>query len=77
MVTVTVVEAKAHLSELLEKVESGQEVVITRHGKPVAQILQVVRRKRSLRPLAEFRATMPRLRKPSANRIREMRDEGY
>ena len=38
MVTVTLVEAKVHLSELLDKVESGQEVVITRRGQPVAQI---------------------------------------
>ncbi|MFM7273675.1 MAG: type II toxin-antitoxin system Phd/YefM family antitoxin [Gammaproteobacteria bacterium] len=31
--------AKAHLSELLEVVESGGEVVITRRGKPVAQLV--------------------------------------
>jgi prevent-host-death family protein len=38
MVTVSLVEAKAHLSELLDKVEGGETVVITRHGKPVANI---------------------------------------
>ncbi len=30
MATVTLVEAKAHLSELLDKVEAGEDVVITR-----------------------------------------------
>ncbi len=77
MVTVTLVEAKAHLSELINKVENGQEVVITRHGKPVANLSSVSQRKKPLRSLAAFRATMPRLRKSSANLIREMRDEGY
>jgi prevent-host-death family protein len=32
-------EAKTHLAELLEKVESGQEITITRHGTPVARLV--------------------------------------
>jgi prevent-host-death family protein len=70
-----VVEAKAHLSELLDKVEAGEGVVITRHGRPVAQLSSVVRPKQPLRSLAAFRAKMPRLRKSSAALIREMRDD--
>jgi len=31
-------EAKAKLSELLDLVENGEEVVILRHGKPVARV---------------------------------------
>lgn len=31
-------EAKNRLSELIRAVEDGEKVVITRHGKPVAQI---------------------------------------
>jgi prevent-host-death family protein len=31
-------EAKAHLSELLDRVERGEEIVITRRGRPVARI---------------------------------------
>ena len=76
MVTVTLVEAKAHLSELLDRVESGEKVVITRHGRPIAQIFPLTVPKRRLRPLAQFRATMPRLRKPSAILLRELRDAG-
>jgi prevent-host-death family protein len=75
MTTVTLVEAKAHLSKLLDKVEAGEDVVITRHGRPVAQLSAVMRPKQPLRSLAEFRAKMPRLRKPSAVLIREMRDD--
>jgi prevent-host-death family protein len=65
MVTVTLVEAKAHLSELLDKVEGGEEVVITRHGRPVDKLSPVSRPRQPVRSLAEFRAGMPRLRKPS------------
>jgi prevent-host-death family protein len=33
-------EAKTHLSSLVEEVEKGGEVVITRHGKPVARLVR-------------------------------------
>jgi prevent-host-death family protein len=32
-------DAKTHFSELLEKVESGQVITITRHGTPVARLV--------------------------------------
>lgn len=35
---VSAAEAKAHLSELLDRVERGEEIVITRRGRPVARI---------------------------------------
>ena len=78
MLTVNLAHAKAHLSELLDKVEAGEAVVITRHGRPAAQLRSVARLKRllPLDDLAAFRATMPRLRRPSAERLRAMRDEG-
>lgn len=38
MITVGAFEAKTHLSALLDKVEAGEEVLITRHGKPVARL---------------------------------------
>ena len=33
-------EAKTHLSALLDEVENGGVVIITRHGKPVAELHQ-------------------------------------
>ncbi len=36
-------EAKAHLSELLDRVEEGEEITITRHGAPVARLVAVKR----------------------------------
>jgi len=39
--TVGAYEAKTHLSELLEKVGAGEEVIITKHGAPVAKLVPV------------------------------------
>ena len=34
-------EAKTHLSELVARAEQGEEVIITRHNRPVAKIVPV------------------------------------
>ncbi len=39
MLTVGAFDAKTHLSSLLEQVAAGEEVVITRHGKPIARLI--------------------------------------
>lgn len=39
MITVGAFEAKTHLSALLDRVEAGEEVVITKHGRPVARLI--------------------------------------
>jgi prevent-host-death family protein len=41
MHTVTIEEAKARLPRLLERVERGETLIITRHGKAVARLLPV------------------------------------
>ena len=33
--------AKTHLSRLLDQVERGEEVIITRRGKPVAKLVRI------------------------------------
>jgi prevent-host-death family protein len=42
--TVGAFEAKNRLSELLQIVENGEEVTITRHGRPVARLVPADRR---------------------------------
>jgi prevent-host-death family protein len=39
MAKVTAFEAKTHFGELLDRVSKGEEVVITRHDKPVARLI--------------------------------------
>jgi len=42
--SVGVHEAKTHLSRLLERVEAGEEIVITRRGEEVARLVPAARR---------------------------------
>lgn len=39
MSRVSVAQAKNHLSELIVRVEAGEEISVTRHGKPVARLV--------------------------------------
>ncbi len=76
--SVSVAEAKSHLSEILDRVEAGEEVVITRRGKAVAR-LKPERRRTSIAPdfekLRVLRETMPMASTPASELIRQMRDE--
>lgn len=44
MRTVSVYEAKTSLSKLLTEVEAGEEVVISRNGRPIARLTPVAQR---------------------------------
>jgi prevent-host-death family protein len=62
MESVGLFEAKTHLSELIARAERGEEVVITRHNKPVAKLVPMGsgvdgerdKRQAALRALASF-----------------------
>lgn len=77
MTEVSVAEAKARLSELLDRVERGEELVITRRGKPVAKLSGV---KRKLEPIDweeidRIRESMPLQEESAGDFMRRMRDE--
>jgi prevent-host-death family protein len=40
MTSITVSEARAQLPELLSRVDDGEEITITRHGRPVAVLVR-------------------------------------
>ena len=50
MPIVTVHEAKTNLSELLRRVEAGEEIVIARAGRPVARLVPLASAARPRRP---------------------------
>lgn len=72
-------DAKARLSELIDKVEAGQTVEITRRGKPAARLVPPKRelKKVDVDALRRLRARLPWQDKSAAELIREMRDSGY
>jgi prevent-host-death family protein len=77
MKSVNLAEAKAHLSELVERAATGDPVRILRRGKPVALITAIKTPRRridkgSLRALTE---TMPLQSESARAVVRRMRDE--
>ena len=46
MKLIPIADAKAHLSEILAALGPGEEVVVTRHGVPVARVVGVGERNR-------------------------------
>ncbi len=44
MATVNIHDAKTHFSKLLSRVESGEEIVIAKAGKPVARLTPLVKK---------------------------------
>ena len=56
--------AKAQFSELLDEVERGETVVITRHGKPIAEIRPSEEERRRI--VAQARADIEEMRKHGA-----------
>jgi prevent-host-death family protein len=74
---VTVRDAKAHLSALLEWVASGHELTITSDGKPKAKLVHVsaVEPRKTFQGMGDFLSKQPIHRGPSAEEItREDRD---
>ena len=47
MESIGLFDAKTHLSELVARAERGEEVLITRHNKPVAKLVPVSRSTRA------------------------------
>ena len=73
MYTINVADAKAHLSELLGRIESGEEIVITRRGKPVARLTAVEPAKEPVKSLAKFRNSIPQPRTPATEVLTTLR----
>ena len=75
MATVGSFEAKTKLAELLDKVEAGETVTITRHGKAVAKLVPVaaeideaerVRRRALVEEIMRWRVGKDRGAKPGS-----------
>jgi prevent-host-death family protein len=77
-VDISIAEAKAHLSELIEQISRGEEVTITKRGKPVAQLTAVKRKPKpiDLEALRRLTDSHPVQSQGAGEFMREMRD-GY
>ncbi len=80
METIGLFEAKTHLSEYVARAEAGEELIITRHNKPVAMIVPFVGADEN-EQRARARAAVTALLKSSKGRNlamswKTLRDEG-
>ncbi|MHB1304000.1 MAG: type II toxin-antitoxin system Phd/YefM family antitoxin [Acidiphilium sp.] len=77
MGSINLADAKAHLSELIERAVAGEPIRITRRGKPVAQITSIEQPRKpinlsALRAMTDAMAPQP---EPAHDFVRQMRDE--
>ncbi len=72
---VTVAEAKTQLSSLLDAVEAGQAVVITRRGKPIAELVPRCAVRDLLPQLQALRDSLPEQQASGVEVMRLLREE--
>ena len=77
MITVGTLEAKTHLSALLDRAAAGEEILVTKHGKPYAKIVGAKQRN-----TADVNVAIQRLKELRKGTTlggldwKELRDEG-
>lgn len=76
MPVVNLADAKAHLSELVDRVEGGESIEITRWGKPVARLTAARERRKPVDAalLKALTDALPVQPEPAADLVRSMRD---
>jgi len=69
-------DAKAHLSELVDRVEAGDSIDIARRGKPVARLTALARPRKPIDAalLQSLAAAMPPRSQSADDLVRSMRD---
>jgi prevent-host-death family protein len=75
---VSVREARAEIARLLEAAEAGEDVIITRRGRPVARLVAVAAESApqvAFTSRRELRKSLPASEHPSSRLIREMRED--
>ncbi|HTR15933.1 MAG TPA: type II toxin-antitoxin system prevent-host-death family antitoxin [Acetobacteraceae bacterium] len=72
-------EAKTHLPQLLDAVERGETVIITRHGRAIARLVPEADRRQAEidQAIARIRALRPRTGKIPLDELLAARHEGH
>jgi prevent-host-death family protein len=75
MKQVGIKQARQQLPDLIDRVEAGEEIMISRQGRPVAQLIPAPRNLKQLPTLLEFRRGIGSPGCSSAQLLRAERDE--
>jgi prevent-host-death family protein len=78
MQTIQASEAKTHFLRILDDVERGESIIVTRHGKRVARLIPEmgIDRERVQQAIDGMRALRQRIGKVSLEEIISMKNEG-
>ena len=76
MESINLADAKSHLSEIIDRVEAGESIEITRRGKPAAELrpLETPRQKIDVDALRKLHDGQQMQTVPAGDFIRQMRD---
>ncbi|QQV78644.1 type II toxin-antitoxin system prevent-host-death family antitoxin [Sphingomonas aliaeris] len=76
MDSINLADAKSHLSEIIDRVEAGESIEITRRGKPAAELrpLKTPRQKIDVAALRKLHDGQQMQTVPAGDFIRQMRD---
>lgn len=76
MASVNLADAKARLSELVDRVETGDSIDITRRGRPVARLAAATEPRKAvdIALLQSVTASLPTHAEPADELVRAMRD---
>lgn len=74
MTHIGIKQARQELPDLVDRAGAGEDIVITRQGKPVAKITAISRSSKSLPSLAQFRQSLGNDGTPAADLLRSERN---
>jgi prevent-host-death family protein len=75
-VIVKVAEAKTHLSELLARVEAGEDIVIARGNDPIVRLVAIDERRQRLAAIEAVRALRAQAKPVTSQEIQDWKQEG-
>lgn len=75
MKKVQVNEVREKLAKYLAEAEQGEEIIITKHSKPIARLMPMESKKSEFPDLTEFREKIQVKGKPMSEEVSEMRRE--
>jgi prevent-host-death family protein len=67
-------QARQDLPDLIDRAEAGEEIIITRQGRPVAKLVAAPKDPKPLPSLEDFRGRVARTGTPAVQLIRDERD---
>lgn len=75
MITLNVRETRERISQLLDAVAAGEEVVILRRGRPAARLVGAGETRVRFVDRSKLRKSLPPMKESGAETVRRMRDD--